>query len=165
MLTTPTFAAGDFGLTDLLGSAGATIGVIIAGTIFLQFLSSKYVELSGRYRSLTGEYRKGGAGESRHSLLQKQIGTYRRRLFLLNRASWLACVALLCFLVAVLLGGLSMVFPTAAAVKWAGTSGLFAGLALIAGGVGLELYESVLARFEIGEEVGDLDGPAGGSGQ
>ncbi len=29
----------DYKLTDLLSAAGATIGVIIAGTIFLQFLT------------------------------------------------------------------------------------------------------------------------------
>ena len=34
-------------LTDLLGSAGATIGTFIGGTIFLQFLSSKYVDTQG----------------------------------------------------------------------------------------------------------------------
>ena len=162
MLTTVLLGA-DFGLTELLGSAGATIGVIIAGTIFLQFLSSKYVELFGRYRDLTREYR-GGAGGPRHGLLQNQIHVYRRRLWLLNRASWLAAVALLCFLVSVLLGGFSMVWPHVVAIKWTGAVGLFSGLALTAAGVALELYESVQARGEIGEEAGDLDSPAKGKG-
>lgn len=60
----------EYKLTDLLSSAGATIGVIIAGTIFLQFLNTKYDQLAGRYRELTKEYRSGGNGDCSHSLLQ-----------------------------------------------------------------------------------------------
>src|SRR5689334_16725757 len=79
----------EFKLTDLLGSAGATIGIIIGGVIFLQFLSSKYDSLAGRYRELTRDYR--GQGQShRHESLQYQIRVYRRRLRLLNSGSWLA---------------------------------------------------------------------------
>src|SRR4051812_48458115 len=89
-------------LTDLLGSAGATVGIIIFGTIFLQFLSGKYTELASRFRELAVEYRKGGAGEARHAELQEQMVLYRRRLRLMRLASWVAAVALLCFLAAVL---------------------------------------------------------------
>jgi hypothetical protein len=38
-------AVSDYKLTDLRSTAGATIGVITAGTIFLQFLISKYADL------------------------------------------------------------------------------------------------------------------------
>src|SRR3954447_5804691 len=94
----------EYKLTDLLSAAGATIGIIIAGTIFLQFLSSKYTELSGRYRELATEYRGAEREKPRHAPLRTQIQVYRRRLVLLNRASWLGAVALLCFLLAVLVG-------------------------------------------------------------
>jgi hypothetical protein len=146
-----------FKLTDLLSSAGATIGVIIAGTIFLQFLSTKYLDLAERYRSLTTEYRKSENGNSRHSLLQTQIRGYRRRL--INRASWLAAVALLSFVVGVLAGGFSMAFPPVEAFKWVGTFALGIGLLLIGAAVLLELIETLLADRELGHEVGDLDDP------
>src|SRR5688500_7549329 len=101
----------EYKLTDLLSSAGATIGVIIAGTIFLQFMSTKYLELSSRYRELTKEYRGKAAEEPRHDPLRTQIRIYRCRLRLINRASWLGALALLSFLSAVLSGGLSMAYP------------------------------------------------------
>ena len=153
----------DYKLTDLLSSAGATIGVIISGTIFLQFLSTKYMELAGRYRELAQEYRAGRAGESRHGMLQRELRLYRRRLRLMNWASWLAAVALLCFLGAVLAGGFSMVYPSVVALRGVGSLGLFLGLVLMAVAVLLELIESFLGRHELGHESGDLDDPAKGS--
>ncbi len=150
----------EFKLSDLLGSAGATIGIIIAGTIFLQFLSTKYGELFARYRALTGEYRGRKADESRHDQLQPQIRTYRRRLRLMSWASWGAAVALLCFILAVLAGGLSVAYPDVRLFKGAGTLSLLLGLVLIGVAVFLELLESVMARGELYEEVADLDAPA-----
>jgi hypothetical protein len=154
------FEVSDFKLTDLLSSAGATIGVIIGGVIFLQFLSTKYVELANRYRDLARDYRDGSGGGGRHGPLQSLLRVYRARLRLLTRASWCASAALLGFLTAVLAGGLSMAYPAVVAFKAVGSIGLLAGLLLIGGGVTLELWESVLARHEIGEEVADLDEPA-----
>jgi len=147
----------EYKLTDLLSSAGATIGVIIAGTIFLQFLSTKYLELSSRYRELTREYRGKHADEPRHGPLRTQIRIYRKRLRLINRASWLGAIALLSFLFAVLAGGFSMAFPPVRAFKAVGTAGLFFGLVFVAAAVCVELYESILARHEVGEEIADLD--------
>ena len=144
-------------LTDLLSSAGATIGVIIAGTIFLQFLSTKYTELSGRYREMAGEYRGVNSEQDRHAPLRSQIKRYRRRLRLLNRASWLGAVALLFFLAAVLAGGLSMLYPPVQWIRAMGTIGLGAGLVLMAVAVSLELVESVMARDELEVEIADLD--------
>jgi hypothetical protein len=85
---------------------------------------------------------------------------YRRRLVLLNRASWLAAVALLCLLSAVLAGCLSLVYPPLWAIKAVGTTGLFFGLLLMAAAVSLDLIERILARHEIEEEVADLDDEA-----
>lgn len=149
------FEVSDYKLTDLLSSAGSIIG----GVIFLQFLSSKYVELANRYRDLTKDYREGDGGDGRHAPLQALIRVYRARLKLLNRASWCAGGARLCFITAVLTGGLSMALPTVVAFEAVGSVGLLAGLLLIGSGVTLELWESVLSRHEIGEEVADLDDP------
>lgn len=150
----------EYKLTDLLSSAGATIGVIIAGTIFLQFLSTKYTELAGRLREITDAYRGVDDKQGRHGPLQSQIRGYRRRLGFLNWASTLAAVAVLCLLAGVLAGGLSMVFPPVRTIKVVGTIGLLTGLLLIGAGVLLELIEGVLARHEIGDEIADLDDDA-----
>lgn len=150
----------DYKLTDLLSAAGATIGVIISGTIFLQFLSTKYMELASRYRELTQEYRGGGVGETRHGLLQRELSLYRRRLSMMNWGSWLAAVSLLFFLSAVLSGGFSMVYSSVAAFKVLGTVGLFLGLVIMGVAVLLELIESFLGRHEVRHEAADLDDPA-----
>ena len=150
-------AVSEYKLTDLLSSAGATIGVIIAGTIFLQFLSTKYTELAGRYREIASEYRGVDGAHGRHDPLRSQIQGYRQRLVLLNRASCLGALALLNFLTAVLAGGLSLAFPPIRAFKAVGTFGLAAGLLLIAAAVTLELVESYMARKEIWHEIADLD--------
>ncbi len=147
----------EYKLTDLLSSAGATIGVIIAGTIFLQFLSTKYTELAGRLREITSEYRGVEDDHNRHEPLRSQIRVYRLRLLILNLASCLGAVALLCFLVAVLAGGLSMAYPPVRPIKAVGTIGLLFGLLLIGAAVTLELVESILTRKEIWYEICDLD--------
>lgn len=149
--------AAEYQLTDLLSSAGATIGVIIAGTIFLQFLSTKYTELAGRLREITNTYRAVDCEQGRHAPLQSLIRGYRRRLDLLSWASTTAAVALLCFLTAVMAGGLSMVRTGSRIVDRVGEVGLLLGLLMMAAGVLLELIENVLSRQEIGDEIADLD--------
>jgi hypothetical protein len=156
------FTVSDYKLTDLLSSAGATIGIIIAGTIFLQFLSTKYVELSARFREMAAEYRTGKGEEPRHAPLRTQLWVYRRRLVLLNWGSCLGALELLFFWLAVLSGGLSLLKPTYRWILIVGTCGLFAGLICIGAAVALELVESILTAREIREEVADLDEGARG---
>ena len=90
----------DYKLADLLGIAGATIGIIIAAAIFLQCLSTKYVAAFDRYRNLTGEYRANNAGEQRHDSLQNQIQSYRCQTRYLNIASLLVLIAVLSSVIA-----------------------------------------------------------------
>ena len=150
----------NYKLGDLLGSASSTIGVIIGGVILLSFLSSKYVELMNRYRDLTKDYRQCHGDDSRHEPLRLVIRVYHSRLWLLNRAGWLAGIALLCFIASVLLGGMNMVFPAIPYLKAIGSVGLFLGLLLIGGAMAMEVWESILTRHEIATEVADLDSDA-----
>ena len=153
-------ASFDYKLTDLLSSAGATIGIIIGGTIFLQFLSSKYTELTGNLRSLTADYRNRDDNEPRHAPLRQQIRLYGRRLILLHWAATLGAVALLSLLASVLAGALSMIFTTSRTIQFLGTASLVIGLLLVAGAVALEVVETVVARKEIANEIADLDDEA-----
>jgi uncharacterized membrane protein YraQ (UPF0718 family) len=152
----------EYKLTDLLSAAGATIGVIIAGTIFLQFLSTKYTELSSRYREMALEYRGRRQDEPRHGPLQGELRLYRRRLRLMHLASCLAAIAQMCFLAAVLAGGLSMLYPPQRAFKFLGTAGLFSGLLMMAAAVAIEFVEILLSRSELAHETADLDDLARG---
>lgn len=142
----------DYKLTDLLGAAGSTIGIIIAGAIFLQFLTTRYVDISGRFRALTGEYREGKLSGAREASLRTQIRLYRTRLQLVNWASWLGAGALLLFLLTLICGGLSLIWPAQVAFKVGGTVGLFLGLGSIMAAVVMHLVESFIARQEIAEE-------------
>jgi CBS domain containing-hemolysin-like protein len=150
----------DFKLSDVLSSAGATIGIIIAGTIFLQFLSTKYTDLSGRFRELAAEYRGKAGEEPRHGPLRSQIQSYRRRLSLLHWAATLAAVALLFLLGAVVAGALSMMLSSSRHTTAIGAASLVLGLLLNVGAVALELVELMMSRTEIRKEVADLDGDA-----
>lgn len=147
----------DYKLTDLLSSAGATIGIIIGGTIFLQFLSSKYTALTGGLRTLAADYRGKADDEPRHAPLRSQIQLYGHRLVLLYWAATFGAVALLSLLASVLAGALSMVFPTSRTIQLLGTGSLIVGLMLVAAAVALEVVETVVARKEITNEIADLD--------
>jgi hypothetical protein len=151
-----------FKLADLLGSAGATIGIIIAGVVFLQFLSARSNDVTIRYRSLAGEYRGPETGADRHNTLQEQLACYRLRLHLLLWASWFGAGALLRFLTAVAATGLSVVWMEVNAFRVLGAVAMFVGLAVMAVAVLVELVESIQSRSELGKEVADLDPAAGG---
>jgi hypothetical protein len=153
----PLFGFENFKVTDLFNTVGAPIGVIIAGTIFLQFLSSKYVGLFSTFAQLTKEYREHQRTAPRHTPLVTQISIYRRRLWLLCWASWMAACALLTLILPIIAGLLSLAFPEILALKKIGLYFLVAGMCLIGGGVALEFWESVVARHEIREEMADLD--------
>lgn len=153
-------ASFDYKLTDLLSSAGATIGIIIGGTIFLQFLSTKFTELTGSLRSLTADYRNRTDDEPRHAPLRRQIRLYGRRLVLLYWGATLGAVALLSLLGSVFSGALSMIFPSSRTIQLLGTGTLIVGLLLVAAAVTLELVETVIARREITDEIADLDDEA-----
>jgi hypothetical protein len=71
----------------------------------------------------------------------------------------LAGVALVCFLLAVLAGGLSTIYPLQPVPKITGTAGLYVGVVLIAGAVLLELVHTMLSPDEQGAETADLDEP------
>lgn len=151
------FAIANFKVTDLFNTVGAPIGVIIAGTIFLQFLSSKYVGLFCTFAQLTKEYREHQKTAPRHTPLVTQIAIYRRRLWLLTWASWVAACALVILILPIIAGLLSLAFPEFITLKEIGLFCLVLGMCLIGGGVALELSESIVARHEIREELADLD--------
>lgn len=146
----------DYKLADLLSIAGATIGIIIAAGVILQMLSTKYTAIFERYRGLAGEYRSNHFSDPRRDSLKNQLSTYRRQIIYLNYSSLCVSLAVITFLVTVGVAGASVMFPQVMALRTVGTVALFAGLALIAVGIGLQVLELIVQRHSIGEEVSDF---------
>ncbi len=146
----------DYKLSDMLGIAGATIGIIIAGGILLGWLGAKYIDAYTRFRQLTSEHRNNQVSDSRRGSLQDQISSSRRQVALLCYGSLAIILALLAFLVTVGLASLSVIYPKVMVIRTLGTVCLFIGLALIGGGLLLSLAETVVQRMTLGKEVADF---------
>jgi hypothetical protein len=149
--------ATDYTLPALLGIAGATIALVIAGAILLQGFHNKYVQLFGHYRGLTGEYRGHEVSDPRRGSLKEQITNYRRRISYINTASVIMGLALLLFLFTIGVASLSVIYPDVRALRVLGTASLFVGLVFIVFAVCLDLTETVLSRRVIGDEVSDFN--------
>jgi len=154
----------DYKLADLLGIAGATIAIIIAGAILTGGFAAKYVGLFERYRGLTGEYRTNSASDPRKGSLRGQIANYRLRIHCMNIASICMGVALILFLLTVATASLSVIYPHTPLLRTLGTVGLFGGLTLIGGAVLMDLAETILSRGTIGVELADFSDVPDGRG-
>jgi uncharacterized BrkB/YihY/UPF0761 family membrane protein len=151
------FTPADFKLSDMLGIAGATIGIIIAGGILLGWLTSKHIDAFARFRSLADEYRGNDKSDSRKGNLRAELASYRRQILYLNLGTILVSLAILFFLITVSVASLSVVFPRALILRTVGTGTLLVGLLLIAVGVVLAIMESTLQRWTLSKEVADFD--------
>jgi len=147
----------DYKLSDLLGIAGATIGLIIANGILLGGLSAKYVAIVERFRVLTGEYRGQDISDSRMGSVRVEIANYRWQILLLNVGAILLGLALLLFLFTVASASLSVVFPKEMWIRTAGTVSLFLGLLLIGAGMFCQTLDAFLERRNICKEAADFD--------
>jgi len=150
------FEAADYKLSDLLGVAGASVGIIIAAGILLQCLSTRYIAALDRYRALTGEYRENHASDTRRGGLRDQIVNYRWQIIYLNAAAVGISLALLCFLLAVGSASLSVIYPRALVFRSLGATGLFFGLLCITAGIALHIRQTLMERGVFGEEVTDF---------
>jgi Na+/glutamate symporter len=152
------FEMADYKLSDMLGIAGATIGIIIAGGVLLGAVVGRYSGVFDRYRSLTGELRANDSSDPRRGSLNRQVNVYRKQIVFLNYGSLCLTLALLCFLVTVGIASMSVIFPKAMILRALGTLGLFAGLLLIAVAVFLLMLDTLAERPMIVQETSDLEG-------
>jgi len=150
------FQVADYKLTDLLSTAGATVGIIIAAGILLGNLGAQYVAIVERFRGLASEYRGNNFSDPRRENLQTELSSYRRQILLLNWATMFVALAVVLFLISVATAGLSIVYPEVMAFRTIGTVGLLAGLLLIAVGVALQFVETFVQRQAIHKEVADF---------
>ena len=146
----------NFELKDIVDTAGATVGLVIATSIFMQLLTTKAIALFDRYRELTMEYRSTQEKPQRNENLRAQIGLYRRRCHLIQMALASLAYAEFIFLATILLSSASLIFKQATWLKIAGSLCMLAGLLAIGLGVLFELKENFRGRDAIESETADL---------
>ena len=146
----------DYKLTDLLSTAGATIGIIIAAGILLSNLDTKYIAICERLHQLAEQYRGNQLSDPRRDNLRAELSCYRRQVSYLYYGILLVCGCLTSFLLAVADAGLSIILPKLVVLKAIGTVALVLGLILMSGAIALRLVETVVERQGIRKTVADL---------
>jgi hypothetical protein len=133
--------------------AQAPVSLVIATSIFLHMLTSRYVPMYDRLRALTDEYRRNPEKDSRRSSIRQQISVYDKRIKALQKASMWLNWAVVCFLGTVGASGASIVYPEVTVLPLAGIATMAGGLLLILGAVGCELYENRLSSLALRTEL------------
>ena len=141
-----------------ISNAVGPAALITTTAILLSGYTAKYSSLSDQMRRTTAEFRSAATQAARRSNLKQQLRLFHRRLTALWGASALLSLALLCFVVTVLV---VLVSARAARLGMLGVGSLLLGLVLVAGAVGLELYEIGLARLTVAGELADILGDDG----
>jgi hypothetical protein len=144
-----------FDLAKFVGAASAPVALIIATSIFLSNLTTKWWAVNGTFRGMAGELRalddqRGSRSES----LQRQLVLVAKRLHLLMTATTLLTLAILSFILPVVLTGVSII----GGGKWieiATVFASFAGFSFLAASVIVESWENHLGRGEINLEIKD----------
>ena len=136
-----------------IGSAVGPAALITTTAILLSGYTSKYSGIADQMRKLTAEYRAEGTKAERRASLRHQIPLFHQRINALWGASTLLSLALIAFIVTVVVVLLS---ARASRIGPIGVGTLLIGLLLVAGAVGLELYEIRLARLTTAGEIADI---------
>jgi|SRR3954447_16310825 len=147
----------DFSKLDLakfVGAASAPVALIISTSIFLSNLTAKYIPAFSRLRSMTEEIRNDPEHPDRVHSLTEQIDLYKVRIKWLLRAVFYLALAILCFINTVAFTSISMFYPKEAIYMIVTIGSMFAGLALLALAVVIEMWENHLANGALASELG-----------
>jgi uncharacterized membrane protein len=138
---------GQIDVAKLVGAASAPVALIIATSIFLSNLGTKYAMMAGWFRQVSEEFRniqdKNGL---RAQSLQNQIGLYSHRLRLLMKATLWLTVSIICFIATVLFTSVSVLMPKAMVWPWVTVACSFAGMLLLGYSVFIEMEENRRAK-------------------
>lgn len=146
-----------FQLSDVLKAIGPNASLIFAAWIFLSFLQARYDAAIDRYRSLVAESRTGDQDGSSDDAKQ-EIEIYVRRCAVMSHAVTLGLVSAVLFLLALICGGLDVVFPNAAPIVLIGTIAGILGLALVIVAAVLVVYDNAGTRTQIRQELRGASG-------
>ena len=146
----------EINLKDISATVGSAVSLIIACTIFLHQLIAKSVASTDRLTKLTEEYRDHSENDSRKASLADQITLYYHRCNWIRHAICTVAIGEFFFIVVIVVSALSILIPGSTAVSVIGLVGLFLGLAAIAVGVGLEIYENYHFKYVVNSELSDF---------
>ena len=146
----------EINLKDIGGTAGSAVSLVIACTIFLHQLITKSVANSERLEKLTKEYREHSEDDARKASLADQITLYYHRSNWVRRAICTVAAGEFFFILVNVASALSVLMLDSAAVGIIGLAGLFLGLATIAVGVALEIYENYHFKYVVNSELSDF---------
>ena len=143
----------------LVGAAPAPVALIIASCIFLGNLGGKYAMLMAIFRQLSGEFRDTKERDTlRCRSLQKQITLHSKMLRSLMRATFWLTISVELFILTVVFTSIGVIFPNVHAFTWITGSLSFAGLAILAGAVGIEMFENHQAKQGLMLETAEFPG-------
>jgi hypothetical protein len=140
----------------IVSVASAPVSLVIATSIFLHMLTSRYEAIYDRLRDLTDEYRKGAKDDQRRTSLREQISLYARRIRVTQAASRWLSIAVISFLVTVAASAFNIVYPSSFAVRLTGMFTLAFGIFLLTLSVVFELYEDHLTQTTLRTELSEF---------
>jgi hypothetical protein len=143
-------------IQNIASTIGATIGLVIACSIFLQMITTKFIAVFDRYRALTGEYRDQGPAGKRKESLEKQIDIYYRRCHKLRLASDFVTYSEFAFVATIIFSGLGTALPNSLTIKILASATLLLGLAGLTISAWLEASENNLNKYIIDTELHDF---------
>ena len=150
-------------LIRLVNVAQAPVSLVIATSIFLHMLTSRYVPMYDRLRALTDEYRKDPRDHSRQSSIQQQIRLYEKRIKATQAASVWLNVAVVCFLGTVCASATTIIYPQNVPLRLAGLISMALGILLLLIAIAYELYEDRFSRAALRIELSEFPEIATGS--
>lgn len=144
-------------LKDIAGTAGATVGLVIACSIYLQTLTSRFADTMNRYQTLCAEHRGTTPSAKRRRCVEAQIALNRGRCTDIQRATQILGVGELCFLATIVFTSLSVTLPKVAILALTGSITMLGGLLLVGAAVILDLRQQRVITTDLQLEGTDLE--------
>lgn len=147
----------DFDIKAVLDAVGPTASLLFAAWIFLQYLNQRYIESVKRLRALIRERRDRPGDAEGSDSLDDQVAMYRRRCFLMSRATSIGLVGAILLLATLISAAVVTVFDGPAWLSAAACFGAMIGLALVLVATGFVLVENRLIETALRSELSDVD--------
>ncbi len=147
----------DFDIKAVLDAVGPTASLLFAAWIFLQYLNQRYIESVKRLRELIQERRDQPADAQGSGPLTDQVAMYRRRCFLMSRATDVGLAGAICLIATLISGAFVTVFDGPALLAAAACCAAMIGLSLVLVATVIVIVENRLMANALRSELSDLD--------
>jgi hypothetical protein len=145
-----------FQLSEFLKAIGPNASIIFAAWIFVSFLQARYDSAVDRQRALIEEYRGGNQSAERGKAAKRQIEVYARRCMLMSHALTVGLISAIFLLVALIGGGLDVIFSHIRAIALICSIAAIFGLALVIVAAALVVFENAGTPTQIRKELEDI---------